>query len=1085
MEVSKVFTKRGEVYAVWVVDGDSARPMFLDVLKSAVMIPELLKSDYLILSATPFNISRHGIPLTSLPAEEWTSVLEAQYGQDMYDELSRCRPMTDAELRPHMYAGQGGNSFPILPSYKYNTREEFLNYLDSIAMSPPYDDVCPLNYLVHPNALFSISEFLSSENTRYRDIISARRKFSWQRFCGCIAFLREHGLPEHYTFKDFMAAYFQWGIDGITFTYKGEAAVKEQLVNINAQVWDNASHTFREVPGWHYRRVLALVVRHGSDFEVQCPEGYNKDQLVSEKQAPAAQKREEAWRNMRFHLEEHELKVFDTLREGEAMICPRLVRAPKASFEVSPEDDCSLITVTDGGISFNGIRVPGFTFYSDCSMEIPAAELGDEEAIKLRNFSHHMAHKLADKCIVRSLTSFYDLLTLNMGFSPRSALLYTTMRMGLNDYYHPIALSEQGTDAPKDAAEEYMPVITAEHVDAYVAAMLSDDADAYEDAISNIYPDPHDPHILGYVYRDPINAAFSKTPDKECELKSDTDVATTIVETLGDIVSGDAGDAELESAVRDDHGNPDYRFREKLACQISCGKMSMNEVSDYIDNWKVGTPFRMGSTFLPVAEMNSTAITVKKLETDIRIKMASTARYLVWVTGAVLQPGDDANGQHLGFLCSIVDNYDRKVKDAIAKFAYAYALAVFEDLSSIRTARPSEWLKMANMFFPDPNRKYQFSAVVDAGAAEYYRVHPEGVDPNIASPIELLQAQQGQAQFVAAQMFMQALCTGSFAMVRPSAAGGVDRKSEPVSKYPELAAAVQKVRDAGLIIGSGRNLYCDCQSFCDNMLDDQNDTVLFNFYVANAAITTTRVNPRAGFTITQLNPLFQWNVESAIKYAGLDEKSANLARTFYSRNPLSADMAGNFDLIKYVTTHRFDKSSAIKSSVYAVYMTKLINSAMQWRYKHPKERVSSFTPIGNIIWQGAQCDVTGSGVFEAEQSPFPGFSTDWRPTYTKYQRPTKAESEESFVTPYKGVRANEYISGVGLIIPPTPLYKRGVLSVVGGFIQATTLDNLKSSHEINAADVENLDPSIYPVEHIYGNRYVICGIDGKLFSVEV
>lgn len=1083
MDVSKVFTKRGDIYAVWVEDGDSARPMFLDVLKSDIMVPELMKSGYLILSATPFNISRNGITMSGLPREEWTPVLEAKYGQDMYDEMSRCRPMTDVELRPHLYAGTGGMTFPVLPSYKYNTREEFLAYLDSIAINVPYNDVCPLNYIVHPAARFSISEYLSSENTRYRDIIASRRRFSWQRLCGCIQFLRGYGLPEKYSFKDFLAAYLQWGIDGVSFTYKGTAEVKDQLVNLNAAVWDEATHTYRNIPGWHYKSVMCLVVRRGSSYEVMCPTGYNKDQLVSVKQAPAAQRREEPWRTMRFRLEDNELKIFDTLQEGNAMICPRLARAPKSTWEVSPEDACALITVSDAGIDFGGIRSPSFTFYSDCAVEIPAVELGDNHAIKQRNFAHHLAYIIADKSVVKSLTSFYDLLTLNMGFSPRSALLYTVMRMGMNDYMHPVEIEDY--DAAGDLVKEYAPVITVDHVDAFVRAMLSEDSASYEEAISAIIPHQYDPHINGHPYRDPFESMFGKSQVKECEVRDEEEVSRNIVDTLTDIVNGEAGDGELGAAVQDDHGSPDSLYLRPLSGQLSCGSVSMQEALSYVNNWKVGTRFQLGSAFLPVIEMNATANTIKKLEVDIRIKMASNARYLVWVNGAILQPGDDSAGQHIGFLCSIVDNYDKRVREAVSKFAYAYALAVFTDLSPIRKTRPQEWLKMVNTFFPNPAGMYPFSAVVDIDALEYYSTHPNGLDPNIASAMELLNAQRGQAQFVAAQMFMQALCTGSFAMVRPSAAGGVDRKAEPVANYPELEAAVNKVRNAGLLVGSGANLYCDCQSFCDNMLDDQNDTALFNFYVTNASITTTRVNPRAGFTITQLNPLFQWGVEQAIKFANLPDPEANMARIFYGKNPLSADMAGNYDLIRYVTSHRVDKTSLVKTSMFRAYMSKLINASMMWKFKNPLQRISGFTSLDSIIWQGAECEAYAAGVMEAAQSPFPGFSMDWKPAYDKYRRPIKDTEQDSFVKPYHGVLADEYASGVDLIEPPTPAGKSGILSVIGGFITATTVNNISDTRDLNASDVEQLDPAVYPVKHIYGNRYLICTIDGVLYSVEV
>lgn len=1083
MNVSKVFTKRGDIYAVWVEDGDAARPMFLDVVKSDIMVPELIKSGYLILSATPFNISRNGITLQDLPHEEWTAELEGKYGQDMYDELGRCRPMTDAELRPHLYAGQGGMTFPVLSSYRYNTREEFLTYLDSISITVPYNDVAPLNYLVHPAARFSIKEYLSFENTRYRDIIAARRRFSWQRLCGCANFLRGFGLPEHYTFKDFLTAYMQWGIDGVSFTFKGVAEVKEQLVNLNANVWDEASHSYRGVPGWHYKSVMCLVVRKGSNYDVLCPEGYTKDQLISEKQAPAAQRREEPWRTMRFRLEDNELKIFDMLREGEAMICPRLVRAPKVVWEVSPEDECALITASDSGFDFGGQRSPSFTFYSDCSVEIPAAELGDETAIKQRNFAHHLAHKLADKCVVKSLTSFYDLLTINMGFSPRSALIYTIMRMGLNDYVHPVEIEEKGTAG--ETIREYAPIITVDHVDAFVKALLSDDSASYEEAISVITPHQHDPHLNGHPYIDPFVAAFSKAQVKECEVRDVDEVTNSIVDTLTDIVNGEAGDGELEAAVADDHGNPDYLYLKKLMCQMSCGNVPMSEALSYVNDWKVGTAFRLGSAFLPVAEMNATATTLRKLEVDIRVRMASKARYLVWVNGAILQPGDDSDGTHLGFLCSIVDNYDKRVREAVSKFAYAYALAVFTDLAPIRKTRPNEWLKLVHTFFPNPDGMYPFSAVVEDSALEYFRTHPDAQDPNIASPMELLNAQRGQAQFVAAQMFMQALCTGSFAMVRPSAAGGVDRKSEPVTNYPELAEAVNKVRNAGLLIGAGQSLYCDCQSFCDNMLDDQNDTVLFNFYVANASITANRVNPRAGFAITQLNPLFQWGVENAIKFANLSESDANLARAFYGRNPIGQDVQNNFDLIKFVTSHRVDKTSIVKTSMFRAYMSKLVNTSMTWRVRHPLQRISSFTGLDSIIWQGADCEAFSSGVMEGAQSPFPGFSLEWKPTYDKYRKPVKDVEQEGFVKPYKGVLAEEYVSGVGLLEPPTPAGKRGIISVIGGFITATTVDNIENTRDLNASDVEHLDPATYPVKHIYGNRYLICTIDGVLYSVEV
>lgn len=197
--------------AVLINDQGEEYPVFLESLTNTVYFEELLKSGYVFIGF-PYQFKRDGQLLSDLPVADYNPTdveLEAMYnsiGAPMsYDELK-------ASISQEEVVG-----IPIPPvNYTITTREDFIEYLETIKDTYLVDDFMPINYFVSPAARFTSEEFLSEKNNKYVQIMNQRRTMTYPKFLKLFNWLKQFGLNDNATEMDVLDAYFAWGMDGIS-----------------------------------------------------------------------------------------------------------------------------------------------------------------------------------------------------------------------------------------------------------------------------------------------------------------------------------------------------------------------------------------------------------------------------------------------------------------------------------------------------------------------------------------------------------------------------------------------------------------------------------------------------------------------------------------------------------------------------------------------------------------------------------------------------------------------------------------------------------------------------------------------------
>lgn len=210
MDIKRMLTRGGQVFAAEIIDGTEQYKVFVESLENSVILPELIKSGWELVSL-PFTLKRNGMTLDKLPKMEYSPDREEE--MEMYDLLGT--QLTIDEKRAYLSEDKVETINSTTGKYTIETREEFLKYIDAVVGQGLEEDFLPINYFVHPNALFSLEEYKDPKNGMYVQKLTDRRKLSMMQFEHLRDWALANGLKSDFKPIDFLSFYFQWGLCGL------------------------------------------------------------------------------------------------------------------------------------------------------------------------------------------------------------------------------------------------------------------------------------------------------------------------------------------------------------------------------------------------------------------------------------------------------------------------------------------------------------------------------------------------------------------------------------------------------------------------------------------------------------------------------------------------------------------------------------------------------------------------------------------------------------------------------------------------------------------------------------------------------
>lgn len=1023
MDVVKLYTNpNGTIKAAHIVDGTESYPVLIEALGSTVILPELVSSGWQLMEL-PLKLAKNGTPLESLPKAEWTPDMEAKYGQDMYDMLGTPMPMD--ERRKYLYKGTAVIAFASMPSYKYNTREEFLAYLNSIRAGVPDEDYLPLNCLVAPNARFTIEEFLMPENRANAAIIASRRNMSFTRYTRLVAFLKKNGLCEVFNSSDFLEAYHKWGVDGVQFATVGAPTVERTNIVEGAYSMGGDDLSVALLPST--QQVYVLLTKTASGYEVICPPGIKQNDLYGPDQIKPynAFTDEEERRLHRFELDSLESARAQTLQPGEAMSLRRHIRRPTYRLELSVANNPSvdLVKVTFGRISFGqAFSTPGFSFQTSANTPMSLDCVGNPEEARLSAYTMAIAKDIINRRKKQSNRTLISALQEN-GFSTLSALSYALTSNGMGIPEQPTTPDEEGVS---------IPAMNRNTLVEYVRAKANPDIE--QETLENLpLEDPYD-----------------------------MDMATarkSAVDTLDGFIDGTSGDPGLTSAITAEERETPDSYYEVFRALCTCTSITVDQIYDQVKQWVPGNPITITTPEGVTVNLNGSIMRAvetayNRLKNTIRLNQAKKAYYYVWVDGAIRALGDSDREQHSGFFATVLDMRKPKAQEAREAFANYYVDRVLADLEPLKSSDYARWNSLMTAFVGNPTSTQN----LDYGQ------------------VPRMYFTEGIAIYVAASMMMQLIKTGVCRLPLPS--GDVNISAKDAPQLGQLAETMKKY------LLNGRVSYvCDCQSFCDFIISNIPGDPSYYFYPVNAIITPDKILPRPGCRIMEYDGAFSYNYTTfagIYENAGTPERMPHVAqRAFLAANELQK-RGEDTDLIYALISGQLTGYH----NYMADYYGEALKVATDWKASNPDEHMDAVTGPWEAKWSITGVQPISSGRAEPDHNGLPCF----RPyNGLKILEPVKpvVTDATSAIKVFTGVTAEEYRHGVGEFLPPARRGKAGFFAVDGDFITLYSMDANVEPRVINACDVATLNPEDYPVKHIYGGRWVIRDGTGTLYSVEV
>lgn len=263
----RVIGKCADRPAYIIEDGETRYPVFEESLHAVEIFDSLISSGYKF-CGIPYDFRKDGVSITSLPVVNMDITVDLE--QDMFDMNDL--PRYDASELRQKISQEDVTYIPEAPAdYKIATREEFISYLKDIKTAQNPDDFKPINYFVSPAARFTMDEWLSGEYAEYFRIMEGRRRLTYDKFLKLRSWLVTKGMSALGNSIDFMEAYCQWGIDGLSTRFVSKQRKTQYIYEDFKMTADMAADSFEIT-----RNDLALVDRYGAVFPPEdIPAGYD------------------------------------------------------------------------------------------------------------------------------------------------------------------------------------------------------------------------------------------------------------------------------------------------------------------------------------------------------------------------------------------------------------------------------------------------------------------------------------------------------------------------------------------------------------------------------------------------------------------------------------------------------------------------------------------------------------------------------------------------------------------------------------------------------------------------------------------
>lgn len=246
-----------DVNSVMLKDGEVQYPVFMGCLHLDNVFKSLLSSGYKF-CGLPYDFRKDGRSILDLPVQPYNPTEDEM--QDMFD-MNSMPTMGQDELRK--YLSQEDVKYVAEPEAEYtiNTRQEFIEYLNTYKTMRNRLDVRPINYFVHPSARFTVDEWKSGEFDEYFRTMEVRRNMSWDAFQYLRNWLTIHGMDPMADATGIVKAYCAWGIDGLNTKFINKQQ-QSMLIQEDYILTDSVDPDAYDI----HRYDFALIDRYGAIF---------------------------------------------------------------------------------------------------------------------------------------------------------------------------------------------------------------------------------------------------------------------------------------------------------------------------------------------------------------------------------------------------------------------------------------------------------------------------------------------------------------------------------------------------------------------------------------------------------------------------------------------------------------------------------------------------------------------------------------------------------------------------------------------------------------------------------------------------
>lgn len=448
--VKRLRISGNETNAVLIKDGDMEYPVFMESLLNTVIMPELLNSGWQY-CGMPYDFRKDGLKLSDMPVEDFNPSVEEQ--QEMWDLIGD--KLSAEELKANITEAAVNYLETPPADYKINTRDEFLKYLEDSDRYVNENDFLPINYFVHPSALFTVEEYTSGQFSQYTEILERRRRMSYTKFNKLISWCLSKGLTPSFSQMDFLDFYYQWGVDGL---YLPLIAKKREMLYkpLGAGFLSLEMNSKQNL----LRREIGLMDKAGTILVPEKSQNMKWEPLVLNQQVLDG---------LRASIPMDETRVMDLVCKitGE--------KTTMEGLECTIQYDPSTILIGSHRYS-NFAVMPRDVSHKPISPDNWNPSKRDD--VRTSSYLRALANEVVKRAIVPTSASSIKALTLS-GCTPRTALYYYILSQKLNK------------KEKKDEGDDSMPIITLDDADDFIDGKLKS-GDKYEilkfflDGVSNI-----------------------------------------------------------------------------------------------------------------------------------------------------------------------------------------------------------------------------------------------------------------------------------------------------------------------------------------------------------------------------------------------------------------------------------------------------------------------------------------------------------------------------------------------------------------------------------------------------------------------